>query len=86
MNTLQKFVSANDLNHNKLMQGILFSILTHNQKGHPPPGLREQLFQTLCSLVRDNYQCICGTISQLICESYDHLLFSVVEQIIWVVD
>ena len=35
MNTLQKFVSANDQNHNKLMQGILFSILTHNQKGQP---------------------------------------------------
>ena len=86
MNILQKYVSANDLNHNKLMQGILFLILTHNQKGHPPPGLRDQLFQTLCSLVRDNYQCICGTISQLICESYDHLLFSVVEQIIWMVD
>jgi hypothetical protein len=41
MNILQKFVSANDLNHNKLMQGILFSILTHNQKGQTPPGLRE---------------------------------------------
>ena len=31
MNKLQKFVSQSELNHTKMMQGILFGLLTLNQ-------------------------------------------------------
>ena len=91
MNKLQKFVSQSELNHTKMMQGILFGLLTLNQindinyyrqtqiqrmanVNHEQQNqMKEQLWNTLSQLVRDNYRTFCHLIKQLIYESYDHL-------------
>lgn len=48
--------------------------------------MKDQIYNTLSSLVRDNYMTLCGIINQLICESYDHLKIQVINEIIWIVD
>lgn len=74
------------------MQGMLFGILTMNQNigmtqtPHQIMIIKEQIYNTLSSLVRDNYMSLCGLMNQLLCESFDHLRFQVIEEIIWVVD
>ena len=48
--------------------------------------MKDQIYNTLSSLVRDNYITLCGIITQLICESFDHLKIQVIDEIVWVVD
>ena len=48
--------------------------------------MKDQIYNTLSSLVRDNYMTLCGIINQLIVESFDHLRIQVVHEMVWIVD